>query len=144
MDLERDIVHTYVLLIMIEKWRAFLDQSGTCAALLTYLSKAFDCLPHDLLIGKLHGYGCDLLSLKILNSYLRNMYQRVKIYSFYSSCAKILFGVPQGSILGRTLLIFLCDLFLFIENKGVGRCADDTTLYETKGRGAILHMLYVT
>ena len=57
---------------------------------------------------------------------------------------KNLFGVPQGSILGRTLLIFLCNLFLFIENKGVGRCADDTTLYETKGRGAILHMLYVT
>ena len=74
---------------MIEKWRASLDQSGTCAALLTYLSKAFDFLPHDLLIGKLHGYGCDLLSLKILNSYLRNRYQRVKIYSFYSSCVKI-------------------------------------------------------
>ena len=41
------------LLTMIEKWRASLDQNGTCAALLTDLSKAFDCLPHDLLIAKI-------------------------------------------------------------------------------------------
>ena len=60
------------LLTMIEKWRAFLDQNGTCAALLTDLCTAFDCLPHDLLIVKLHAYGCDLPSLKLLNSYLRN------------------------------------------------------------------------
>ena len=70
------------LLTMIEKWRAFLDQNGTCAALLTDLSKAFDCLPHDLLITKLHAYACDLPSLK-----LRNRHQRIKINDFYSSWA---------------------------------------------------------
>ena len=37
------------LLTMIEKWRASLDQNGTWVALLTDLSQAFDCLPHDLL-----------------------------------------------------------------------------------------------
>ena len=71
------------LLIMIEEWRASLDQNGTCAALLTDLSKAFDCLLHDLLIAKLHAYGCDLPSLKLLNCYLRNRPQRVKINNFY-------------------------------------------------------------
>ena len=49
---------------MIEKWRASLDQNGTCTALLTDLSKAFDCL-HDLLIAKLHAYGWDLLSFNL-------------------------------------------------------------------------------
>ena len=51
---------------MIEKWRASVDQNGTYAALLTDLSKAFD------LITKFHAYDCDLSSLKLLNSYLRN------------------------------------------------------------------------
>ena len=88
---------------MTEKWRASLDQNETCAALLTDLSKAFHCLPHDLFIGKLHAYGCDLTSLKLLNWYLRNRRQHVKINNFYSSWAEILFGVPQGSILGPLL-----------------------------------------
>ena len=105
---------------MTEKWRASLDQNGTCAVLLTDLSKTFDCLPHDLLIAKLHAYGCDLPSLKLLNCYLRKRTQRVKINNFCSSWADILFGVPQGSILGSILFnIFLSDLFLLIKSKKV-------------------------
>ena len=72
------------LLIMTEKWRASLDQNGTCAALLTDPSKAFDCLPHDLLIAKFHAYGYNLPSLRLLNCYLCNRRQRVKINNFYS------------------------------------------------------------
>ena len=74
------------LLTMIEKWRASLNQNGTCAALLTDLPKAFDCLPHDILIAKvldiLVAYGYDLPSLKLLNSYLRNRHQGVQINNF--------------------------------------------------------------
>ena len=133
------------LLIIIEKWRASLDQKGTCAALLTDLSKAFDCLPHDLLIAKLRAYGCDLPSLKLLNCYLRNRCQRVKINNFYSSWAEILFGVPQGFILGPILFnIFLSDLFLFIKNNDVASYADDTTPYETGVNSAyVTHNLEV-
>ena len=54
---------------MTEKWKRMLDNGGVCGALLTDLSKAFDCLPHDLLTAKLDAYGLDYKSLKILSSY---------------------------------------------------------------------------
>ena len=67
------------LLPMIEKWRKSLDECGTFGALLTDLSKAFNCLPHELLIAKLHAYGVDIPSLKLWHSYLTKRKQRVKL-----------------------------------------------------------------
>ena len=55
---------------MIEKWRKTLDQGGTYEALITDLSKAFDSLPHELIIAKLSAYGVDIPSLKLVNSNL--------------------------------------------------------------------------
>ena len=55
---------------MIEKWRKSFNKGGEGRPLLTDLSKAFDCLPHELLIAKPHAYGVDVSSLKLLHSYL--------------------------------------------------------------------------
>lgn len=121
----------HCLLVMIEYWRKSLDKGGSFGALLTDLSKAFDCLPHDLLIAKLYAYGFDLSSVRLLHSYLTGRKQRVKIDHVYSSWEEILFGVPQGSILGPLLFnIFVCDLFDFIDDSvNIGSYADDTTPY---------------
>ena len=109
-----------------------LDSDGNFGALLTDLSKAFHCLPHDLFIAKLHAHGLDMASLKPLHSYLTKRRQRVKINNTYSSWSEILFGVPQGSILGRLLFnIFLCDLFLFVPDIGIANYAYDNTPHAT-------------
>ena len=50
------------LLPIIEKWTKSLDKGGAFGALLTDLSKAMDCLPHETLITKLHAYGVDIPS----------------------------------------------------------------------------------
>ena len=63
---------------MIEKFRKSLDQGSQYAALLTDLSKSFDCLSRDLINAKLHAYGFDMPSLRLAHSYITNRYQRVE------------------------------------------------------------------
>ena len=72
------------LVAIIEKFKKSIDQVGEYAALLTDLSKAFDCLPHDLIIAKLHAYEFDKASSKLMHSYLTDRYQKVKISYSYS------------------------------------------------------------
>ena len=83
------------LLAMLEKWKSAVDNKRNFGTLLTDLSKAFDCLPHDLLLAKLNAYGFSLPALRLVQSYLSNRKQRTKIKSEFSSWEEILFGVPQ-------------------------------------------------
>ena len=82
----------HCLLAMLEKWQSAVDNKRNFGALLTNLSKAFDCLPHDLLLAKLNAYGFSLLALRLVQSYLSNRKQRTKINSESSSWEEILFG----------------------------------------------------
>ena len=66
------------LIRAIEKWRTCLDNGGKVGAIFMDLSKAFDCIRHDLLIAKLHAYGLSREALLLVYSYLENRQQRVK------------------------------------------------------------------
>ena len=83
---------------MVEKWKEVLDKGGLGGTLLTDLSKAFDCIKHDLLKAKLAAYGFDSHSLSFVFSYLNERKQRTKIHNFCSPYAHIACGVPQESI----------------------------------------------
>ena len=97
---------------------------------MTDLSKAFNCILHDLIIAKLDTYGFHIDALKLILDYLSNRKQRVKVNDAYSSWKDILYGVPQGSILGPLLFnIHLCDLFYFLEDLDIASYADDTAIY---------------
>ena len=70
--------------------------------------------------------------MNFLFLYLKNRKQRVRLNNTYSEWIDILFGVPQGSILGPLLFnIFLCDLFLFLHDIPVANYVDDNTPYGT-------------
>ena len=90
----------HVITRRVEEWREHLDENCFVGAVLTNLSKAFDCLAHDPLIGKLVAYGFSDTALRYVYSYQSNRKQCVRINNAYRNYQKIVSGVPQGLTLG--------------------------------------------
>ena len=81
------------------------------------LSKAYDCLPHDLLTAKFGANGLGKSSLRLLMNYLDSCKQQTKVDSSYSQWSEIKHRIPQGSILAPLLFtIFINDLFFSKKN----------------------------
>ena len=67
--------------------------SNASGALLTGLSKAFDCLDHKLLIAKLNAYGFSLPDLRLIHDYLSHRKQRTRVNNSYSKWLAVMFAV---------------------------------------------------
>ena len=120
----------HALFKLLQAWQKEFDNSEFIRTIPTDLSKAYDCLPHDLLIAKLGAYGLDRSSLRLLMDDLNSRKQRTKVGSSYSKWSEIKHGIPQGSILGPLLFnIFINDLFFVIEKSDICNFADDNTLH---------------
>ena len=99
---------------MTEKWKHALYKGKKFGTIFMDLSKAFDTLNHNLLLAK---QGFSFNTIKFIQSYLSERFQRVNINSDFSEWCKILLGVPQGSILGSLLFnIFINDIFYFMQD----------------------------
>ena len=115
----------HALFKLLQAWEEELDKYGFVVKILMDLSKAYNCLTHDLLIAKLEAYGIGKARLYLIQNYLSNRKQGTKINSSYSDWYDIVRGVPQGSILDPLLFnLFIHDGFLFIEITNICRTPD--------------------
>ena len=106
-----------------------LDAGRVVVSFFMDFSKAFDCLDHRLLLGKLWHYGVRGIPYYWFKSYLENRRQYVSIGNVVSQSAEITYGVPQGSILGPLLfLIFINDFPRSNSFFKFNLYADDSTL----------------
>jgi len=120
------------LLKISDDWTNLLENGGQIDVIYTDLEKAFDKVPHQRLLSKLHSYGINSVLISWIKSFLCYRVQRVKVNSCLSDCKPVLSGIPQGSVLGPVLFVIfindlplecldLCKSFLF---------ADDAKLYK--------------
>ena len=67
------------LLAMLGKWKSAVDKGKIFGILMADLSKAFDCLSHELIIAKLNAYGFSLPALKLMQSYLQKESKELRL-----------------------------------------------------------------
>jgi hypothetical protein len=100
-----------------------LTKISTLQRVLMDLSKAFDCLPHNILLDKLSAYGVFPHSVALLKFYLSNRKQQIKVNNVLSGWADIHKGVPHGSILEPLLFnVFINDICLSQKWKSILLC----------------------
>ena len=120
---------------LVEDWKKSKDEGMSVGILSTDMSKAFDLVHRPLLLRKLKSYGFNDSFVNMLNSYLSDGYNRVRLGSSVTSGWKsVVCGCPQGSSLAPLIWnIFQNDLVYNID-ANISMYADDHQIYQT-GKG---------
>ena len=84
----------HALCKLLQSWQKEVDNHGFVVTILMDLSKAYDCISHELLIAKLDSYGVTQNSLKLILNYLSRRKQRTNVGSSVSTWYLIITGVP--------------------------------------------------
>ena len=93
------------------------------------LSKAFDCLDHNIFLSKFKFYGHNDNAIRLLKNYLSDRDQYVQLGNIKSQLHGISRGIPQGSVMGPLLFnIVINDLNVATNKFDLIMYADDTTL----------------
>ena len=117
------------LLETIDDWTRILDEKKGIDVIYFDFQKAFDTVPHQRLLAKLHSYGIRGNILKWIKDFLGNRKQRVLLNGQSSNWEDVTSGIPQGSVLGPILfLVYINDLPDVVSNY-IKLFADDTKIY---------------
>ena len=125
-----------------DDWRSAIDEKKEMGVIAIDLSKAFDCICHNLLLAKVKAYGVQEPALQLLRSYLHGRKQRVICNNKCSSWSMVRCGVPQGSLLSPLLFnIFMNDINETVTVSSLRLYADDTTQYTADYSPVVLQHL---
>lgn len=106
-----------------------LSNNDISACLFLDVTKAFDTIPHNLLINKLYRYGIRGKAAELINNFLNNRKQLVSIGNFKSNLMLNNFGTPQGSTRGPILfLLYMNDIYNLNLNGKTSLFADDAAI----------------
>ena len=118
-----------VLVKLIEDGKMMLDKSKFVGNAMIDLSKAFDSLPHQLIVAKMRAYGASYEACGLICSYLSNRRQCVRVNGTKSNWNVLSKGVPQGSIMGPALFnLFLNDIVTIFKRGRLYNYADDNSI----------------
>ena len=119
------------LLETLEEWTDLPDQNFSIDVIHLDFQKAFDTIPHQRLLSKVHAYGIRGKVYEWIRNFLLNRRQRVVLNNSKSTWSEVISGVPQGSVLGPILFILYINDLPDIISCVSKLFADDTKLYRS-------------